>query len=277
MKDELLREATRALREEADGSPGKQAETRARIVRTLKERRARKLAAIRVFVPIAAVLVGSVAWASATHRLPGVWYELKDNLGFGRAEVEEAPVDVPADPPAPRRVAKALDVKAPEPAAEVVEAPAPTDVEPAPQPEDVEGQAAAAPKMAAAAPPRIVAPTDVPKVDAAPADVPKVDAAAAAPEVRVDPAEALYRAAHEAHFVTRNSSAALAAWDAYLAAAPRGRFALEARYNRALCLVRLGRKAEAQRALEPFAAGAYGGYRKAEARSLVDAMQGGAP
>jgi len=53
-----------------------------------------------------------------------------------------------------------------------------------------------------------------------------------------------------------------------LGAAPRGRFANEARYNRAICLVRLGRHAEAQRDLEPFASGAMG-YRQNEARQLL--------
>ena len=47
-------------------------------------------------------------------------------------------------------------------------------------------------------------------------------------------------------------------------------FAPEARYNRALSLVRLGRTQEARSALEPFANGAYGGYRKDEAKALLD-------
>jgi len=46
---------------------------------------------------------------------------------------------------------------------------------------------------------------------------------------------------------------------------------LEARYNRAICLVRLGRRAGARAALAPFASGAYGGYRQEDARALLDA------
>src|SRR5690606_24498905 len=49
-----------------------------------------------------------------------------------------------------------------------------------------------------------------------------------------------YRRAHELHFGKRDFAAALAAWDDYLRAAPHDTFALEARYNRAVCLVRLG-------------------------------------
>jgi hypothetical protein len=87
-----------------------------------------------------------------------------------------------------------------------------------------------------------------------------------------DPTHDLYRAAHRAHFVDQNPAAALPAWDEYLRAAPNGRFAIEARYNRALCLARLGRNAEAREALAPFAAGQFGGYRQREAAELSAAM-----
>ncbi|MDI1448886.1 hypothetical protein [Polyangium sp. 6x1] len=274
MKDDVLRAATRALREEADASKGREAETRARVLATLKSRRARKLAVIRVVVPLAAVLVGSVAWAEATHRLPSVWYELKQDLGFGRDE-EEAPAEAPASPPAPRSVAKNMAHAAPaEAPAAKAEAPAEEPTEPAPEapqpsgPQVVAGEIVGAPMVAA------------PKVAAAPAPKPSEAApapAAAAPAPQVDADDALYRAAHQAHFVTRDPAAALAAWDAYLRAAPRGRFAPEAHYNRALCLVRLGRTVEAERTLDLFASGSFGGYRKAEAKALLDAMRGPTP
>src|SRR5262249_36964098 len=83
----------------------------------------------------------------------------------------------------------------------------------------------------------------------------------------------LYAVAHQAHFVARDPDAALRAWDAYLAAYPAGRFALEARFNRALTLVRRGRLDEARTGLPPFANGEAGGYRQREARELLDAMQ----
>jgi hypothetical protein len=66
----------------------------------------------------------------------------------------------------------------------------------------------------------------------------------------------------------------LAAWDAYLLRSPGGRFAPEAQYNRALCLVRLGRTADAQAALVPFAQGRYGAYRQREATALLEALGG---
>lgn len=96
--------------------------------------------------------------------------------------------------------------------------------------------------------------------------------AKAAVEVEVDRETPLYREAHEAHFVAKDPARALAAWDAYLAAYPSGRFAPEARYNRALALIRLGRRDEGKTALRPFADGAYGDYRKREASRLLDAL-----
>lgn len=94
--------------------------------------------------------------------------------------------------------------------------------------------------------------------------------------IAVDPAERrAYDAAHALHFEARDAAAAITAWDAYLAAYPRGRFATEARYNRALALVRLGRRDEAIAALQPFARGDHGRYRRREAASLLEAL--GAP
>ena len=78
-----------------------------------------------------------------------------------------------------------------------------------------------------------------------------------------------YERAHRDHFFGDAPAAALSAWDAYLAAYPRGTFAPEARYNRALCLVRLARFAAAADALRPFATGRFGGYRRHESCLLL--------
>lgn len=122
---------------------------------------------------------------------------------------------------------------------------------------------ASPPRALPSAPPPVV-------VASAPSAVP----APSAPRPVLVDVDALYRKAHEAHFVEKNPAAALAAWDRYLAAAgPSGRFSLEARYNRALSLVRLGRKGEAAAALRPFAEGEYGGYRRDEARELLRSLE----
>lgn len=89
----------------------------------------------------------------------------------------------------------------------------------------------------------------------------------------VSPAERqAYEEAHALHFEAHDSAGAVTAWDRYLADYPGGRFAVEAAYNRALALVRLGRRDEARAALEPFATGAHGAYRRHESEALLQAL-----
>jgi hypothetical protein len=78
-----------------------------------------------------------------------------------------------------------------------------------------------------------------------------------------------YRRAHEAHFGGDDPARALIAWDLYLQHYPQGLFAPEARFNRALCLARIGRYAEAAHALTPFAAHRPATYHHAEACTLL--------
>jgi TolA-binding protein len=78
-----------------------------------------------------------------------------------------------------------------------------------------------------------------------------------------------YQRAHETHFGADNPPAALAAWTAYLRHYPTGTFAPEARFNRAICLLRLGRRREASEALRAFAADRFGDYRRKDARRLL--------
>jgi len=83
----------------------------------------------------------------------------------------------------------------------------------------------------------------------------------------------LYKSAHQSHFRDRNYGQALSAWEAYLQQMPSGTFAIEAKYNRALCLVRLGRYAEARAAFSEFAEGkVVGGYRRDEAARFIEAL-----
>jgi hypothetical protein len=99
------------------------------------------------------------------------------------------------------------------------------------------------------------------------------------PAVTVDPPldlpapsgeERAYRRAHLAHFADDAPAEAFQLWNAYLADFPNGAFAPEARYNRAICLVRLHRFAEATQGLRPFAQAAAGGYRQHDASVLLD-------
>jgi hypothetical protein len=79
------------------------------------------------------------------------------------------------------------------------------------------------------APPPVPAESVEPKIDEEPLRKPVLAPTKPAPAPSVD-VDALYRDAHDAHFVRRDPAAALAGWDRYLAAAgPSGRFTLDAR------------------------------------------------
>jgi hypothetical protein len=250
MTDDLLRRATSALREETEDSQAGARFTRARVLASLNETRVRRRTRLTFLVPLAACFAAATAWGTSG-----------GNAGRLFAFVSHAFESDPAPAPVPRAGSKPVS-KAP--VVPPVETAAPSDVAEA--------------NVAPLAPPVVPAP---PELVPAPAPVSRastpVSASAASnaavPSARVaDPAHDLYRAAHRAHFVEHEPVKALSAWDSYLRAAPAGRFSLEARYNRALCLVRLGRHEEARAALSPFAAGSHGGYRQAEAQALLDGL-----
>jgi hypothetical protein len=243
MSDDL-KDAFRAVRDRYDGE---HPQADATLNRALFRQRAldRKRRVTRwVVLPIAAAFFASTAWASVTGRLPRAISSLIDATHSEHAP--PAPVPVPAPVPAPVPV----PVPAPAPIA-------PPDPEPQREPEPAPIAAAPTATAAASAKPVVVAPV---------APVATTTASAN------DPHAALFADAHRIHFVEKDPARAIAAWDAYLAAAPQGRFAPEARYNRALGLVRLGRHAEAKKDLEAFANGTFGAYRREEARALLDAL-----
>jgi hypothetical protein len=227
--------------------------TRLRVMRSLEDRARGRHRLVGLATTLGILFVGTVSWALATGQMTALWRPAPE-------QVAPAPPPPPAPPPTPpkRRHAAAHPTTTPpteatpeeppvappaEPA--VVEPPAP-EAPPAPPP------VVASPHPAIAPPPRRAEPTAPP----------------------VEPVEVLYRKAHELHFHGGDPAAALAAWNAYLAAEPDGRFSVEARYNRALVLVRLARYAEARAALAPFARGEVGppGYRQAEAEQLVERL-----
>lgn len=118
-----------------------------------------------------------------------------------------------------------------------------------------------APRAVEATAPLAVAPR--PAVPAAPAHV---------SEPAHDPELAAYRVAHRTHFSGGSPAAALAAWDAYLAAYPHGALSIDARFSRALILIKLERWADARAALQPFADAPAGSYRQADAAKLLAAL-----
>lgn len=249
MSDELLTQAARALRESHDGESQAAALTRTRLLLLAATRRKRRRMAAVVLLPIAAAFALSTAWAAATGRLPH-W------LSLLRGQDDRAQVAVGSGHGLPPSAV------AP-PAASVTGTPdAGPDEDAAPVEPVASAPSASVPAIAVA------------RARAVPREAPSTSSTAAG---AASEEEQLFAAAQHQHFVARDPQAALRAWDAYLAAYPRGRLALEARYNRALTLVRLGRVDEARAALQPFATGREGSYRQREASNLLRALDGGAP
>jgi len=241
--DDILSRATRELQRQCDTSEGaRPSATRTRVMMSLRQQERRRTAAIYVLLPAAAVLVASTAWAAANGRLPEVVKTLGTKLGL----VEPAPsAPAPATPALTSVRAQGAatahgDTDRPnDPAPPTEEAPAPP-APPTPEP-------APPPPAVAAAPVAPAAPAWTARTSAiAPAPAP----AAPRPSAE-EPGDKLFEAAHRAHFGARDWPAALAGWDRYLAAAPNGRFVPEARYNRAIALLRLDRRDEAIRELTP--------------------------
>lgn len=221
--------------------------TRDRIAESLRRRGAAQRALLTAATVLGVLLVGSTAYA---------WYSgwLPAQVRAWRGEEQAAPAAAAPAAAHPRSVGSSdlprdrWDPPITPPIGGILRSPEPAATPP---------PAKAAPRhrrVAAAA-----SPLPAPVVEAPPA---------ASPEL------AAYRAAHDAHFGGAGAGAALAAWDAYLDGYPDGSFAPEARYNRALCLVRLERWSAAAAALAPFADGTEGGYRQREAAALRAKLAG---
>ena len=238
MSEDLLAEATRALRETAEVSELEARATRARVMSGLHQTRVRRRTRYAYLLPIAASFVAASAWGAASGKAQLVWASIERMTHLSAPVPKTTPTGQKSTSPALSLSISPVPVPVPAPVLPAT----PSPTLPAPHPPNAASRA-----NASTAPP-------------------------VTPQERADPTLALYRVAHTAHFVDHDPARALAAWDAYLAAAPNGAFAPEAQYNRALSLVRLGRNDEARKALAPFATGVYGGYRQAEAGSLLERL-----
>lgn len=225
MSEDLLERAARALRETGEPNDEQLSRTRARLMESVRTEKRRRARFFYLAFPIAAVLVGTTAWAASTGRLGNALSSMFK---------KDTPVAVAPPPSVPQRPP-------------VVVVPPPPPVEAPPPPVEVPPTVAVVPKPSA--------PRPVEVEDASSADL------------------SLYKTAHTLHFGSKRYDAALIAWDDYLRGSPNGAFVVEARYNRAICLVKLGRNAEAKVALKPFADGVVaGGYRREEATKLLERL-----
>lgn len=255
MTQDLLTKATKALSESGHEQQGGRF-TRERLMGSLHDRKRRSNTRFAVFLPLAAIFVGSTAFAAATGSLHVFVMSALNVVGMAPSESGEKvhppeaeksePSPIQARPAAAAPVASSVE---PERAADEAPPASATAVEP------VSGRSELPPARQTAAPRAS-------------------SASASLSEHRVveNDAHATYRAAHVAQFKRNDCGTALAGYAEYLAQQPAGRFAVDARYNRILCLVRLGRAAEARVDLQRFADGAYGGYRQADAERLLAAL-----
>jgi len=247
MSKDLLERAAAAVRDRYDGTSANATRTEDRVLQALRAHSSQRNRVPLVALPLVAALLASVAWGtvSESSRIT-VRSALHDLFASHKAVATRAAAVARSVPAAP---------SAPSPASE------PPLTEPL-----LPLAAASAMLPPSSARPR-PATTSKP-VALAPQAQPVGPQGASEAEI-----SALYGAAHHAQFSGNDPALALELWDRYLAAAPNGSLSPEARYNRAIALARLGRKAEAAAALEPFARGDYGAYRQNEANALLNALR----
>lgn len=239
MTDDLLKAATRALHEESADDKVDGRFTRARVMASLHQGKVKRRTRLAFVLPLAACLAAGTAWGAATGRLPAMFHAVGQLVGYSSKPHQ-------ASQPKANPRNSIGEPKATAPAMPEVPAPVAAPPEPVAEPQPPPAKVEAAPSAKA---------------------TPSLSSSAAFQDTDGD----LYRLAHEAHFTSHDYARALTGWNAYLQAAPNGRLATEARYNRAICLLRLGRDAEARQALEPFASGKMG-YRQNEARELLEEL-----
>jgi hypothetical protein len=283
MSGDLLEQATRALRETTAEPQPRSGLTRARLLESAEKRYvSRRFGLLRWVIALVAALAASTALA----RVAQYWPEIKRAIAPAASEPAVAPKRKAATKHPLQPMAASTDLPlsaAGAPAPEIApaaEASAPKGV---PSSEARPGVVPSTPATPAPRRPKSKAPRPKPaaRPDPSPARKPSFEPEAIAMTPAPDPvlgpkpapesAElALFRRAQRMHLA--QDPRALAAWDDYLRVASRGVLAPEARYNRALCLIRLGRKSDARSALTPFANGEYGSYRRTEAKALIQAL-----
>jgi hypothetical protein len=272
MSDDLLERATRALRETSAEPQPRSGLTRARILDSAQKRHAPRGVIVRWLIGISAVLAASTALA----RVAEHWPEIKALLAPAATEpVKTAPRPARrAQPTAATSAAPVSPVLQPVAAAEGAALAAGSE----PQGSEL-GERATANMPAEQTPRPRQAREPAPRRPTAPTPTaattsPALPTTTAPVSEAAPPAESaelsLFRRAQRLHLA--HDPGAVAAWDAYLRIAGHGVLAPEARYNRALALVRQGRIAEARHALGMFARGELGNYRRGEAQRLLDAL-----
>jgi len=255
MKSDELSAAVRAFRDEHQGATLSSSTLRDRVLASIARQRRWNSWRIASMVPVAALMVGSAALGAIGHwskpDIAHVLAHFRSNSGNGTRNLErnrERERDLDHEPIEP-----VLPIAAPPPVVLTASVMAPQHPTP-PKPQPPAHRPAA-----------VAQPDDL--TAQAENDAANQRAASA---VQLDSKEVdLYQNAHRMHYDGSDPTRAIVAWEDYLSEFPEGKLAVDARYNLALCLIKSGRTADAERALEPFAAGSYGSYRRSEAGVLL--------
>jgi tetratricopeptide (TPR) repeat protein len=276
---DVLRRASEALRDATEPSPEELARLRARVLSRGKVAPLRKSTndskrRLRWILPLAAAFIAGSALAATPGAFDGMLSAVERYLDielFGHAhETAQKPAARPA-----ADTAKSSAIETISPLASVTAEP---DLVPSYSPEPAfEPPAVPSPSHASSERPRTTRPRaqETPMQVSAEANAEAGKAETSEAPTAQGPSRdlALYNKAHALHFRERRYNEALFAWEEYLGLTPTPTFALEARYNRALCLLRLAHYEEARAALVPFAEGRYlNGYRRDEATRFIQAL-----
>jgi hypothetical protein len=293
--DSFLANAIAAARDAAADGADDGAATRLRVRESLTQRPPRRRWSI--IAAIIGTMVGSTAFAYVGAVKAG-WVDAPSFLASSeepddspttsmalpesatkRTQIAAAPPDIAPEllfEPSPLP-SEPVEV-APTPARPPVETPAPAPSVPGkvvvrtPTPRPAPKRAPA-PAAIETAPPVTVEPAPIAKAEPPPAPVSEPKPEPKPVPMTPDAELSAYRAAHDLHFKSNDAKAALLAWDAYLAKYPNGKLELEARWDRALVLVKLARYKDARAALQPFANANAGSYRQKEALEILAALK----
>ncbi|MGE0397706.1 MAG: tol-pal system YbgF family protein [Kofleriaceae bacterium] len=279
--DKFLSDAISAARDHADDGVDDGAHTRLRLRESLATSGASRRKRFTLIAAVIASLFGSTAfaywagwrppWSKPEAVVEAPAHDEQTTVSMRLPEQQgSAKVAAPDAVETITTIEKPVEIAAIPDAGLVAEV-GPTPAPPAPPPAPVQRTVKPKPRVVKAPPPPVEEPA--PRVDEEPP--PPVVEAPAPPPPKPQPSAdlAAYRHAHDLHFKGTDPQAALAAWDDYLAKYPNGTLALEARYDRALVLVKLSRWSEARAALAPFAKAKAGSYRQKEAAEILAAIR----
>lgn len=265
MKDDLLSKMTNALSDEYDGATAVPEATRARVVRTLAERRPRRRKWAAIGVPALVIFGGSTAWAAATGNLPKI-VERAVSVFVGEAHYAEEVAAV-----ATPKKGTGSRAKGPAEAA-LVDAPEEQPASMANSGEEMVGALSSSSLPLTSREAESVGASSSTSQKAMSSASPTKPSSGAATPPEDHTSLLTYQAAHRAHFQEGDFTSAVAGYRRYLHEEPSGTFALEAKYNLGVCLIRMGQGALAKTLLQPFAQGTYGNYRKDSAAKLLEAL-----